>query len=217
MKKLSLFFLLTVFSLSLFACNHELVNLDSVKQQLIQYHDSGRYQRDITTTIDQAMAYLKSRLAHDHLIKPAIVLDIDETSLSNYTDMAAANFGGTFDQIQAAEMQGHDPVIAPTLKLYQYAKAHGVAVFFITGRFENERHLTAENLRKAGYANWDALYLKPENYRGKSAAIYKTAIRKEITNKGYDIILNIGDQQSDLSGGYADKTFKLPNPYYFIG
>jgi acid phosphatase len=217
MKKLSLFLLLTIFSFSAFACDQEPTNLDSVKQRLVQYHDSGRYQKDIATTINHAMLYLKKRVANANVKKPAIVLDIDETSLSNYTDMAAASFGGTFDQIQEAEMQGHDPVITPTLQLYQYAKAHHVAVFFVTGRFENERNITAENLRKAGYANWDALYLKPEIYRGKSAALYKTAVRKEITNKGYDIILNIGDQQSDLSGGYADKTFKLPNPYYFIG
>jgi hypothetical protein len=26
----------------------------------------------------------------------------------------------------------------------------------------------------------------------------------------------MGDQESDLSGGYAEKTFKLPNPVYFL-
>ena len=33
---------------------------------------------------------------------------------------------------------------------------------------------------------------------------------------GYLIILNVGDQESDLTGGFADRTFKLPNPFYFI-
>jgi len=28
------------------------------------------------------------------------------------------------------------------------------------------------------------------------------------------IIANIGDQESDLAGGFAEKTFKLPNPFY---
>ena len=41
-------------------------------------------------------------------------------------------------------------------------------------------------------------------------------MRKEITQQGYDIVFSIGDQQSDLVGGYSDKTYKLPNPYYFI-
>ncbi|MGB6550988.1 MAG: HAD family acid phosphatase [Xanthobacteraceae bacterium] len=30
------------------------------------------------------------------------------------------------------------------------------------------------------------------------------------------MIANVGDQESDLSGGYAEKTFKLPNPFYYI-
>lgn len=30
------------------------------------------------------------------------------------------------------------------------------------------------------------------------------------------IIINAGDQESDLIGGCADATFKLPDPYYFI-
>ena len=33
---------------------------------------------------------------------------------------------------------------------------------------------------------------------------------------GYDIVANFGDQFSDLNGGFADKTFKMPNPNYFM-
>jgi len=34
--------------------------------------------------------------------------------------------------------------------------------------------------------------------------------------KGYTIIANIGDQYSDLVGGYAEGEFKLPDPMYYI-
>jgi hypothetical protein len=27
---------------------------------------------------------------------------------------------------------------------------------------------------------------------------------------------NVGDQQSDLDGGFAEKAFRVPNPFYFI-
>jgi hypothetical protein len=27
-------------------------------------------------------------------------------------------------------------------------------------------------------------------------------------------VANLGDQVSDLSGGFAEKTFKLPDPFY---
>ena len=33
---------------------------------------------------------------------------------------------------------------------------------------------------------------------------------------GYDIVLNFGDQWSDLQGGYADTALKLPNPTYYL-
>ncbi len=40
--------------------------------------------------------------------------------------------------------------------------------------------------------------------------------RAHIESLGYDIVGNFGDQFSDLKGGYADHTFKLPNPNYFL-
>jgi hypothetical protein len=40
--------------------------------------------------------------------------------------------------------------------------------------------------------------------------------RAAIEQRGYDIVLDASDQESDLNGGHADRLFKLPNPYYFI-
>ena len=45
---------------------------------------------------------------------------------------------------------------------------------------------------------------------------YKSGTRAHIESEGYDIIANFGDQYSDLSGGYAAKGFKLPNPMYYL-
>jgi acid phosphatase class B len=45
---------------------------------------------------------------------------------------------------------------------------------------------------------------------------YKSATRAHIESLGYDIVGNFGDQYSDLTGGHADKTFKLPNPNYYL-
>jgi len=39
---------------------------------------------------------------------------------------------------------------------------------------------------------------------------------EEAADQGYTIIVNIGDQMSDLDGGFAERTYKLPNPFYFI-
>ncbi len=53
---------------------------------------------------------------------------------------------------------------------------------------------------------------------GKSCTTieYKSATRAHIESLGYEIVANFGDQYSDFTGGYADKTFKLPNPSYFL-
>lgn len=219
MKKI-IFIILIFMNITTVCYAKEPKNLDIVKQEAIKYHDSGEYQKDQAKVVDQAMLYLKKRLESEKQ-KPsnkkfAIVLDIDETSLSNYPDMVKLNFGGTEEDIERAEGNGTDPVIAPTLELYRYAQENKIAVFFITGRTENYRKPTAANLIQAGYSNWNGLILKPVNYHQPSAATYKTAAREEIEKMGYDIILNMGDQKSDLTGKHADKTFKLPNPYYLV-
>jgi hypothetical protein len=144
--------------------------------------------------------------------RPAIVLDIDETSLSNYSGLVASNFSSIGTAIPAAA--GTGTAIAPTLALYKDARARGVAVFFVTGRPSIIQTATENNLRSVGYNNgWDGLQFKPTD-QGTEA--YKSGARAAIEARGYDIIANVGDQESDLDGGHADRAFKLPNPYYFI-
>ena len=45
---------------------------------------------------------------------------------------------------------------------------------------------------------------------------YKSGTRAYIESQGYDIVADVGDQFSDLEGGFADKTFKMPNPNYYL-
>lgn len=204
--------------LSPLAYSKEPANLSLIKQKLEQYHDSGQYQRDIAASVQQAMRYLTVRVARKdfHHKKPAIILDIDETALSNYPAMIKLNFGGTYDEIRTEQDKGLDEAILPTLALYRFAQKNGIAVFFLTGRQEFERKVTEENLHNAGYDKWDGLILRTEKNVKLTAVEYKTSIRKQLAAQGYSIILNMGDQNSDLVGGYADKTFKLANPYYYI-
>jgi len=61
----------------------------------------------------------------------------------------------------------------------------------------------------------DHLYVRPSTSTGPVSA-YKTAQRIEVEKLEKTIIANIGDQESDLVGGHADRTFKLPNPFYLI-
>jgi predicted secreted acid phosphatase len=45
---------------------------------------------------------------------------------------------------------------------------------------------------------------------------YKSGTRAYIESQGYEIVGNFGDQFSDLLGDFADKTFKMPNPNYYL-
>jgi len=198
----------------------EPVNLEQKKQQLIEYHDSGQYRQDIQEVVAKAKNYLLQRVKankqRQNPQKLAIVFDIDETTLSNYPHIKKLHFGGMKQSIKKLEKKGNDPAIEPVLSLYRLARKHNVAVFFITGRNKNERQITVANLKKAGYTHWQKLYMKPMDYGKESSVPYKSKRRQDIENQGYNIIINIGDQQSDLKGGHADRTFKLPNPYYRI-
>ena len=113
-------------------------------------------------------------------------------------------------------MSAKSPAIEPMLQLYQEAVSHHVAVFFVSGRTQSEYQATDKNLRAAGYSKWTGLFLKPDDYAQKSIVPFKSEIRAKLTKQGYTIIASIGDQQSDLIGGFAEKTYKLPNPYYLI-
>jgi len=109
-----------------------------------------------------------------------------------------------------------DPAIQAILALYSLAKQNGIAVFFITGLPEKVKMITENNLKSVGYDKWDGLYMKPNDYDKRSIIPFKSSQRKKIQEMGYTIVVNIGDQFGDLAGGYAERAFKLPNPYYYI-
>ena len=48
------------------------------------------------------------------------------------------------------------------------------------------------------------------------SAVARDGQRAYVESLGYDIVANFGDQFSDLDGGFADKTFKMPNPNYYV-
>jgi predicted secreted acid phosphatase len=200
-------------------------NLGELKTALIEYQRSGQYLQEIEAVDSQAKAYLASRAAH--VSKPALVLDIDETSLSNWREIMANDFGyipgGKCDDLPKGpcgvhewELKGEADAIAPTLDLFRSATAANVAVFFITGRDESERRATESNLKAAGFIGWKRVILRPAGSKTPSAADYKAPERGKIEAEGYSIVANVGDQPSDLAGGHAERTFLLPNPFYRI-
>ena len=187
-----------------------------VVDRLLLYHDSGEYEREIRDVANSARDYLNARVKDaSKEDKLAAVFDIDETSLSNWDGMADCGFCSFTVQTKLYSI-AHDPAIIPTLELFHFAKSKGVALFFVTGRPEGARAVTIKNLTEAGYSGWLDLIMRSEESKQEPARIFKSHQRQLITDKGYRIVLNIGDQASDLAGCCAERTFKLPNPFYLI-
>ncbi|MDF1683679.1 MAG: HAD family acid phosphatase [Legionellaceae bacterium] len=195
-------------------------NLDSLKTELRSYHDTGAYDKELAQVVKQAEAYIHAKVeANNKAEKPArlaLVLDIDETTLSNYQGIIKRKFCEDMKLINRDINKAKAPAIAPMLALYNDAKKQHVAIFFVTGRRPNFQRPTEKNLKRAGYTSWHGLYFRPTQDQNLSVIPYKTQVRSNITQGGYTIIASIGDQASDLTGGYAEKTFKLPNPYYHL-
>jgi predicted secreted acid phosphatase len=156
--------------------------------------DYATWQRDCQAVMDQALPYLKQRIADARPgEKQAVVFDIDNTTLET-------DFGFSFPQ----------PANRPALRVAQYAQDHGVALFFVTARPGIIAGVTDFNLEHVGY-DVSGLYVRGFLDLFKNVADYKTAQRVDIEKRGYTIIANIGNSATDLSGGHAETTYKLPD------
>jgi hypothetical protein len=209
-------------------------NIDTYKRQLTEYQKKG-YDSDIAAVMEKATRHVLGRASE--VKRPAIVLDIDETSLSNWENIKADDYGFIEEgpcPLQAKKACGFNdwidlaiaPAIEPTLRFFNAMRAKedaisrkevpNIAVFFITGRREKQRRATLWNLDRAGFKGWAGLATRPDDDHG-SIVPFKSGERNKIA-KDYTILANIGDQDSDLEP--KDEShgcpFKLPNPFYFI-
>src|SRR5262249_38684346 len=109
------------------------LNLGELKLQLTDYKCSGQYDREVADVLADAQAYVDVRSRQVN--HPAVVLDIDETSLSNWPEIFANDYGyipsGACDLTgpwgeAAWELSAQALAIAPTLRLFNEAKAKNV-------------------------------------------------------------------------------------------
>jgi predicted secreted acid phosphatase len=189
-------------------------NLDLLKADIRDYVKSGRYQAAIAIEAGKASAWIVERASHrapnERL---AIVFDLDETLLSNWPEIESIGLGYSPPVWEAWVADGKAPAIEPVRDLYRMAQKLGLEIYFITGRRERQRADTEKNLRAIECIVSSALIMKSDDAKGTSAE-FKTAARAKLAAQGVVIVANVGDQESDLVGGYSERTFKLPDPFY---
>ena len=207
------------------------LNIGKVKTALREYQ-KNQYMTDMAAVYAIAQKYVERRAGE--VKNPAVVLDIDETTLTNWPNIEASDFGfvtnGRCDDLPAGPcgfnawiLQAAAEAFPPALKFFNAAKSKGAAIVFITGRRDKQRQATMWNLDRAGYEGWAKLITRPDRDDFRTVQAFKTAARAKIeTDDKYTIIASIGDQLSDIerqpgvNAGRPECGFKLPNPFYFI-
>lgn len=192
-----------------------ILNIGVAKNMTREYCKSPLYKEEINYVAGKAKEYLEQRLLSPVDGRPAIVFDIDETLLSNLAYMEEMDFAYQTPQWNAWIDKGVATQLEGVHDLYKYARSKGIAVLIVSQRTQMQRVQTENNLRQAGYEDWAELVLK-EAGSTETALSFKSAQRKRLTTSGFNILVNIGDQDSDLLGGYAESIFKLPNPMYWV-
>jgi predicted secreted acid phosphatase len=175
--------------------------------------------------------------------KKAILLDVDDTTLATFNYELYSNWD--FNPATNADFVLNErfPAVPGMVDMVNQAKDEGYKIIWLTGRPDSQEAATLGNLLKVGYpapsalpdatlgGGSDGIFTKPAiaNYPPYltfcnaptptttcNTDEYKSATRQYIESLGYDIVANFGDQFSDMSGGFEDRTFKLPNPSYFL-
>jgi hypothetical protein len=192
---------------------------------------TSNYAKEVTGIEAQAKAYLQYAIHlphHQQAGKPALIFDVDDTTLNTYDYEIAVQFGYTPASNATFVTDEAFPAVFGMPALVNWANANGYTVFFLTGRPEAQRDATMGNLANVGYtppADAAHLFLKqptPPAYLHCAAAPtcttieYKSGTRAYIASQGYNIVADFGDQFSDLKGGNAGDEVKLPNPMYYL-
>ncbi len=222
-------------------------NIDSVKSTIRRYYAassagiadkiSSPYITEVTRLTRSVTPLLSAACQIGRYVgaKPAIVLDVDDTTLWTY-DMEDGAMHFNFDPaLQDTFVQGQKfPATPGMVALANAASSAGCTVIGLTGRSDDQKTATLGNLAKVGYTGFTAanMYTKwtgigasqqPSYIHCATAKCttieYKSqtrAYKQSGAGGGYTVLANFGDQFSDLIGGSALVPVKLPNPTYYL-
>lgn len=186
------------------------------------YSPSGGRSADLEDMRKKAINLLRSRLHTEcdgdaHTCKAMVVFDIDETLLDNYSYWSAQDPAFTLNYTTWATYvdECRASVITQVRKVYRQAQDMGVQIALITSRTDSQRQATRRCLKERGITGWDALITKPDAST-LTASVYKAQARKQLEKQGYTILASVGDQLSDMAGGYLTGGIWLPNPIYYV-
>ncbi|KAF3457841.1 hypothetical protein FNV43_RR02501 [Rhamnella rubrinervis] len=186
-----------------------------------KYVTSTQYDVDSELAMEECTVYLSTSCDFKKDGRDAWIFDIDDTLLSNVPYYKKHNYGGENLNLTSLEewmSQGKAPALEHSLRLFNEIKARGLQIILVSSRKEHIRSATINNLVNVGYHGWTSLILRGPEDELKSVQAYKANVRNQlIKNSGYRIWGVVGDQYSSIEGlPAAKRTFKLPNPMYYV-
>jgi len=179
----------------------------------------------------------EDRLAPYQHLKPAVILDIDETVLDNSPYQARLiRKGGEFNEADWAAWckEARARALPGAVAFTQFAAKHGIAVIYISNRAQDLDAATLDNLRQAGLpvSGPQAFLGLGTLLRGCDQVGTEKNCRRQLVSQHYRVLMQFGDQLGDFvsvlsntpSGRaqamapYKDwigsRWFVLPNPTY---
>lgn len=144
-------------------------------------------------------------------LKPAVVLDIDETVLDNspYQARLIKN-GGEFNEADWAAWckEQNARALPGVVEFTQFAAKHGIAVIYISNRAKDLDEATLGNLRKAGLP-----VSGPEAFLGLGTFVQdceqvgtEKGCRRQLVSHKYRVLMQFGDQIGDFVTVLANNT-----------
>ena len=208
------FFLTLIFSLTFFGCSsNQLVNLRTSKDIVKDYYETGKYTEEMNEVIKDAKEKFDKVEVKNNSV---VIFDVDETALNNYGLAKQMDFCYVYDLNKKWNEELKAPAIKETQDLYFYLLNKGFKTIFLTARNSNEYNVTYKNLIQEGYTGFDTLITQSKEDQKLKSQEFKSKVRTELTNQGYEIVGTVGDQWTDLNGPYSGIQIKLPNYLYEI-
>jgi acid phosphatase len=208
------FFLTLILTFTFISCTStQLVNLRTSKDIVKEYYESGKYNEEMREVINNAKEKFDKVTPTN---KSVVIFDVDETALNNYGLALMMDFGYVYDLNKKWNEELKAPAIKETQDLYFYLLNKGFKTIFLTARNSNEYNVTYKNLIQEGYTGFDTLITQSKEDQKLKSQEFKSKVRTELTNQGYEIVGTVGDQWTDLNGPYSGIQIKLPNYLYEI-
>lgn len=208
------FILIFIATFTFVSCSsNQIINLRTAKDIVKDYYESGKYDEELTEVVNDAKKKFDKVEVESN---SAVIFDVDETALNNYGLAKMMDFGYVYDLNKKWNEELKATAFKPVKDLYDYLLNKGFKIVFLTGRNSNEYDVTYKNLIKEGYTEFDTLITQNKEDQKLKSQEFKSKIRTELTNKGYQIVGTVGDQWTDLNGPYSGIQIKLPNYLYEV-